>query len=210
MYQEISKKHHLYKDKVYIQCINTKIQYEFHNLIYESSFTLKSEKYNFATIVKCQGQQPPVPPNVILTLSVATWEWMRKIKDEMPVFTIFFFIAVTTNCLAYRYLPKFYNWLLVSLEKAQTTGTNQNFIIHCQYFSCCYLFVSLWHVFLLPVKWWWFNIFLFFVLWGLRVVMLLCLNSKKHKGSDSMLSLMVNYHKSYLHAYLCQNFWVNG
>ena len=38
-------------------------------------------------------------------------------------------------------VPKFYNWLLVFLEKVQTTGMNQNFIIHCQYFSCCiYLF----------------------------------------------------------------------
>ena len=40
---------------------------------------------------------------------------------------------VKTNCLAYRYRyrPKFYTWLLVFLEKAQTTGTNQNFIIRC-------------------------------------------------------------------------------
>ena len=30
---------------------------------------------------------------------------------------------------------KFYNWLLVFLEKAQTTSTKQNFIIRYQYFS---------------------------------------------------------------------------
>ena len=52
-----------------------------------------------------------------------------------------------TNCLAnrYRYGLKFYNWLPVFLEKEQTTSTNQNFIIRCRYFSCCYLFVSLWY-----------------------------------------------------------------
>ena len=52
-----------------------------------------------------------------------------------------------TNCLAYRYRyrPTFYNSLPVFLEKAQATRTNQNFIIRCRYFSCCYLFVSLWH-----------------------------------------------------------------
>ena len=81
-----------------------------------------------------------------------------------------------TNCLAYqyRYGPKFYNWLPVFLEKEQTTGTNQNFIIHCRYFSCCYLFVSSWyfsHAFALLIEWW-FNIFLFFVVWSLRVVVL--------------------------------------
>ena len=33
--------------------------------------------------------------------------------------------------------------------------------------------------------------------------LLLCFNSKKHKGSGSLPSLMLgNYHKSYLHAYL--------
>ena len=60
----------------------------------------------------------------------------------MKLLTVFF-----TNCLAYwyRYEPKFYNWLPVFLEKEQTTGTNQNFIIRCRYFSCCYLFVSLWY-----------------------------------------------------------------
>ena len=52
-----------------------------------------------------------------------------------------------TNCLAYRYRygPEFYNWLPVFLEKEQTIGTNQNFIIRYRYFSCCYLFVSLWY-----------------------------------------------------------------
>ena len=34
--------------------------------------------------------------------------------------------------------------------------------------------------------------------------LLLCLKSKKHKGSDSLSSLMGNYHKSYLHAYLSE------
>ena len=71
-----------------------------------------------------------------------------------------------------------------------STGTNQNFIIGCWYFlkkrklsvrtkTLLFLagfflvvFVSLWHcshVFFLPIKWWWFNIFLFFVLWDLGV-----------------------------------------
>ena len=34
--------------------------------------------------------------------------------------------------------------------------------------------------------------------------LLLCLKSKKHKGSDSLPSLMGNYHKSYLHAYMSE------
>ena len=118
-----------------------------------------------------------------------------------------------SNCLTYQYWyqPKFYNWLPVFPEKAQTTGTNQSFIIHCSCFSCCYLFVSLWHCSHMSLSYLSSDdglIFLFFVLWGLGL--LLCLKSKKHKGSDSLPSLMGNYHKSYLHAYLCQNFWVNG
>ena len=40
--------------------------------------------------------------------------------------------------------------------------------------------------------------------------LMLCLKSKKHKGNNSLLSVMGNYHKSYLHAYLCLNFCVNG
>ena len=39
---------------------------------------------------------------------------------------------------------------------------------------------------------------------------LLCLKSKKQTGSDSLSSLMGNHYKSYLHAHVCQNFWVNG
>ena len=31
-----------------------------------------------------------------------------------------------------------------------------------------------------------------------------CLKPKKHKGSDSLASLMGNYHKSYLHAYMSE------
>ena len=78
------------------------------------------------------------------------------------------------NCLAYwyQYQPKFYNWLLLFLEKAQTTGTKQNFIICCQYFSC-YLFVSLWHCCHMSLSYLLSHdglIFLFFVLWGLRFV----------------------------------------
>ena len=37
----------------------------------------------------------------------------------------------------------------------------------------------------------WFNIFLFFILWGLRL--LSCLKSKKQNGSDSLPSLMGSY-----------------
>ena len=88
------------------------------------------------------------------------------------------------------------------LRKVQTTGMNQNFIICCWYF---YLFVSLWHcshVFVLPIEWWWFNIFLFFVSWGLGL--LLCLKSNKHMGSDSLLSLMGNCHNFYLHECLSE------
>ena len=40
--------------------------------------------------------------------------------------------------------------------------------------------------------------------------LLLCLKSKKHKGSDSLPSLMGICYKFYLHVYLRQNFWANG
>ena len=93
-------------------------------------------------------------------------------------------------------LKIFANWLPVFLEKAQTTGTNQNCIIRCRYFSCCYLFVFLWHFsrMCLCPTYRFMVIFIFFVVWGPRVV-----KSKKHKVSDSHPSLMGNYHKSYLH-----------
>ena len=35
--------------------------------------------------------------------------------------------------------------LFQAFQKAQITGTNQDFIIRCRYFSCCYLFISLWN-----------------------------------------------------------------
>ena len=122
---------------------------------------------------------------------------------------------ITNCCLAYRYWyrPKFFNCLLVFLEKAQTTHTNQNFIICCWYFSCCYLFVSQQHCSHMSLSYLSSDyglIFSFFVLWNLLRVVLLCLKSKKQKGSNLFPSLMGSYHKSYLHAYLCQNFWVNG
>ena len=118
------------------------------------------------------------------------------------------FLLTFINCLAYRYRyrPKFYNWLPTFLEKAQTTSTKQS------YFSCCYLFVSLWHCSHMSLSYLSSDdglIFFCFSFCG-TLGLLLCLKSKKHKGSDSLPSLMGNYHKSYLHAYLCQNFWVNG
>ena len=63
---------------------------------------------------------------------------------EKPIDNTSFFTF--SNCLVYQkgYRPKFYNWLPVFLEKEQTTSTNQNFIICCQYFSC-HCFVSLWY-----------------------------------------------------------------
>ena len=113
----------------------------------------------------------------------------------------------TTNwCLAYQncwyqYRPKFFNWLLVFLEKA------------CCY-SCCYLFVSLQHCIHMSLSYLLSDddglIFSFFVLWNLLRVVLLCLKSKKQKRSNLLSSLMASYHRSYLHAYLCQNFSVNG
>ena len=121
---------------------------------------------------------------------------------------------VKTTCFAYRYRyrSKFYTWLPVFLEKAQTTGINQNFIIRCRYFSCCYLFVSLWHCSHMSLSYLSSDdglIFFCFSFCG-ALGLLLCLKSKKQKVSDSLPSLMGSYHKSYLHAYLCQNFWVNG
>ena len=118
------------------------------------------------------------------------------------------------NCLTYwyRYWPKFFNWLLVFLEKAQTTSSNQNFIICGCYFSCCYLFVFvLWHSHmslscLSSEDGLMFFCFSFCGALGL----LLCLKSEKQKGRDSLCSLMGSCHNSYFHTYLSQNFWVNG
>ena len=94
------------------------------------------------------------------------------------------------------------------LRKAQTTGTNQNLIIHCRYFPVViFLFpcdISLSH--LLSDDGLIFFCFSFCGSLGL----FLYLKSKKHKGSDSLPSLMGNCLKFYLHVYLCQNFWVNG
>ena len=106
------------------------------------------------------------------------------------------------NCLAYRYRygPKFYNQLPVFLEKAHTAGTNQNFIIRCWYFSCCYLFVSLWRFSHMSLSYLSSDGLIFLCFLFCRVLgLLLCLKSKKHKGSNSLPSLMGNYHKSYLH-----------
>ena len=95
-----------------------------------------------------------------------------------------------TNCLAYRYLyrPKFYNWLPVFLEKAQTAGTNQNFIIRCRYFSCCYLFVSLWHCSHISLSYLSSDEGLLFFCFSFcgALGLLLCLKSKKQKESDSL------------------------
>ena len=95
------------------------------------------------------------------------------------------------------------------LRKVQTTGMNQNFIICCWYF---YLFVSLWHCSHMSLSYLLSDdglIFFCFSFCG-ALGLLSSLKSKKQKGSDSLPSLMGSYHKSYLHAYLCQNFWVNG
>ena len=117
------------------------------------------------------------------------------------------------NCSAYRYRyrPKYFNWLPVFLEKVQTTGTNQNLLICYRYFSG-YLFVSLWHCSHMSLSYLSSDdglIFFCFSFCG-ALGLLSCLKSKKQKRSDSLPSLMGSYHKFYLHAHLCQNFWVNG
>ena len=44
-------------------------------------------------------------------------------------------MIIKTKCLTYWhwYRQKFYNWLSVFLEKAQTTSTRESFIVHCRY-----------------------------------------------------------------------------
>ena len=96
------------------------------------------------------------------------------------------------------------------------TGTDQNFIIgywyflkkrklptyiiRCRYFSCCYLFVSLWHFIHMFLTYLSSDglTFFCFSLCGI-LELLLCLKSKKHKGSNSLPSLIGSCHKSYLH-----------
>ena len=92
--------------------------------------------------------------------------------------------------------------MLVFLEKVHSTSTNQNFIICCWYFSCC-LFVPCDIIVVICLS----NDdgLIFFCFWfGGALGLLLCLKSKKHKGSDLLANLMGNYHKSYLHAYLSE------
>ena len=114
-----------------------------------------------------------------------------------------------TNCLAYRYRyrPKFYNWLPLFLEKRKYRYEPKRF------YSLPVVFLLLSFYFLVTLQSYVCvllgSIFFCFSFCG-TLGLLLCLKSKKHKGSDSLPSLMGNYHKSYLHAYFCQNFWVNG
>ena len=70
------------------------------------------------------------------------------------------------------------------LRKVQTINTNQSFIIRCRYFSCRYLFVSLWHCshmslpYILPMS---DDGLMFFCFSFCRALgLLLCLKSKKH------------------------------
>ena len=91
-----------------------------------------------------------------------------------------------SNCLAcrYWYWPKFYNRLPAFLEKSANYQYKQSFIIRCRYFSCRYLFVSLWHCshmslpYILPMS---DDGLMFFCFSFCRALgLLLCLKSKKH------------------------------
>ena len=118
------------------------------------------------------------------------------------------------NCLVYRYWyrSKFYNWLPEFLEKVQTICKNQNFIIFVAGIFVIFLFPC--NIVVMPLPYLSSDDSLIFFCLSFcgALGLLLCLKSKKHNGSDSFPSLMGNwnYHKSYLLAYLCQNFWVNG
>ena len=86
----------------------------------------------------------------------------------------------------------------VFLEKAQTAGTDQNLLFVAAIFLVAILFFSLWrfsHMLYLSSDG---LILLYFLLCG-ALELLLCLKSKKHKGSDSLSVLMGNYRKYYLH-----------
>ena len=59
------------------------------------------------------------------------------------------------NCLMYRYWyqSKFYNWLLVFLEKVEIISKNQNFIIFVAGIFVIFLFpCDIVAVFVLPIK----------------------------------------------------------
>ena len=135
----------------------------------------------------------------MLELILCIYKYMKFCTKYLSLFTIYIQTFSRTGTG---------NWLQVFLEKAKTTGTSQNFIIRCRYCSCCYLFVSLWHCSHMSLSYLTSDdglIFFCFSFCG-ALEFLLCLKSKKYKGSDSLPSLMGNYHKSYLHAYLFQNF----
>ena len=81
-------------------------------------------------------------------------------------------IINNTNCLVYQYWygPIIKNWLPVFLENVKTTGMNKNFIVCCRYFPCMLLSLFPCEILIyLPIAWW-LNIFLFFVVWGFRVI----------------------------------------
>ena len=113
------------------------------------------------------------------------------------------------NCLTYRYRPKFYNLLPVFFEKSANYRYEPKILLLIAgvFLVVIFLFpcdISLSH--LLSDDGLTFFCFSFCGSLGL----FLYLKSKKHKGSDSLPSLMGNCLKFYLHVYLCQNFWVNG
>ena len=110
------------------------------------------------------------------------------------------------NCLAYRYWyrRKFYNWLPVFLEKRKLTVRIKTllfvagiFLVVMFLFPCDIVIICLCPTYLVIM------VQYFSVFFCGTLGLLLCLTSKKHKGSDSLPSLMGNYDNSYLHAYLC-------
>ena len=127
----------------------------------------------------------------------SSW-WRLKLNELSPVPTpvptkmLYLVAGISWKSANYRYEPNLYYSLPV--------------------FSCCYLFVSLWHCSHVSLPYLSSGdglIFFCFSFCG-ALGLLLCLKFKKHKEIDWLPNLMGNSHKSYLHAYVCQNFWVDG
>ena len=108
------------------------------------------------------------------------------------------------NCLLYRcgYRPKFYNWLPVFLEKAQTVSNYRcepKFYYLLAGFLFLLSFCFLWYYSYMSLLYLLGNslvFFSFFVVCG-ALGWVLWLKSKKWNGSVSLPSLIGNYQKSY-------------
>ena len=66
-----------------------------------------------------------------------------QVLDAVRLSSLMLVLFKETHCLAYRYRyqPKFYNWVPVFLEKAQTTGMKENLFVAGIFLVVIFLFL---------------------------------------------------------------------